>query len=140
VVTLTRVKTSSGVLSASGKARIANRKIEAEFLVDLVDGVIGVPLVLSGPVDKIQVSVPAGALAGAATGTVVLPGIGTAIGARTGTALGKIFGSGPDDKNLRLQPPAHADTAGCWHKRSDKPPLVAFLHGSAKLLFFPYAA
>ena len=98
VVSLSRLKTSSGALSASGKARIANRKIDAEFSVDLVDGVIGVPLVLSGPVNKIQVSVPAGALAGAAAGTVVLPGIGTAIGARIGAALGKIFGSGADDK------------------------------------------
>ena len=98
VVSLSRLKASSGVLSAAGKARIANRRIDAEFSVDLVDGVIGVPLVLSGPVDKIQVSVPAGALAGAAAGTAVLPGIGTAIGARIGAALGKIFGSGPDDK------------------------------------------
>ena len=98
VVSLTRVKTSSGALSASGKARIANRKIEAEFAVDLVDGVIGVPLRLSGPVGQVQVSVPAGALTGAAVGTAVLPGIGTAIGARIGATLGKIFGSGPDEK------------------------------------------
>jgi len=98
VVSLSRLKTSSGALSASGKARIANQKIDAELSVDLVDGVIGVPLVLSGPLDKVQVSVPAAALAGAAAGTVVLPGIGTAIGARIGAALGKIFGAGPDDK------------------------------------------
>ena len=98
VVSLTRVKTSSGALSASGKARIANRKIEAEFAVDLVDGVVGVPLRLSGPVGQVQVSVPAGALTGAAVGTAVLPGIGTAIGARIGATLGKIFGSGPDEK------------------------------------------
>lgn len=107
VVTLSRLKTSSGALSAAGKARIANRKVDAEFSVDLVDGVIGVPLVLSGPVDKVQVSVPAGALAGAAAGTVVLPGIGTAIGARIGAALGKIFGAGPDDQKPAT-PPAKA--------------------------------
>jgi uncharacterized protein involved in outer membrane biogenesis len=100
VVTLTRVQTSSGALSASGKGRIANRKIEAEFSVDLVDGVIGVPLKLSGPVEQVQVSVPASALAGAAVGTAVLPGIGTAIGARIGAALGQIFGSGPADKKV----------------------------------------
>lgn len=96
VISLTRLKTSSGALSASGQARIANRKIDAEFSVDLVDGVIGVPLRLSGPLDKVQVSVPAGALAGAAAGTVVLPGIGTALGARMGAALGKLFEAKPD--------------------------------------------
>lgn len=105
VVSLSRLKTSSGVLSASGKARIANRQIDAEFSVDLVDGVIGVPLKLSGPLDKVQVSVPAGALAGAAAGTVVLPGIGTAIGARIGAALGKIFDGKPEAKKP-APPPA----------------------------------
>lgn len=106
VISLSRLKTSSGALSASGHARIANRKIDAEFSVDLVDGVIGIPLKLSGPLDKIQVSVPPGALAGAVVGTAVLPVIGTAIGARIGAALGKIFGAEPDAKPSR--PPAAA--------------------------------
>ena len=93
VVELTRLKTSSGALSASGHARIANERIEAEFAVDLVDGVVGVPLKVSGPLEQVQVSVPASALAGAVVGTAVLPGVGTAIGARIGAALGNIFGS-----------------------------------------------
>ena len=105
VISLSRLKTSSGVLSASGQARIANRQIDAEFSVDLVDGVIGIPIRLSGPLDKVQVSVPAGALAGAAAGTVVLPGIGTAIGARIGAALEKIFGAQPEAKKP-APPPA----------------------------------
>ena len=104
VVSLSRLKTSSGILSASGQARIVNRKIDADFSVDLVDGVIGVPLRLSGPLDKVQVSVPAGALAGAAAGTAVLPGIGTAIGARIGAALGKIFDAKTEAK--KPAPPA----------------------------------
>lgn len=104
VVSLSRLKTSSGALSASGKARIANRKIDAEFSVDLVDGVIGVPLMLSGPLDKVQVSVPASALAGAAAGTAVLPGIGTAIGARIGAAIGRILGAEPAGGPRRLAP------------------------------------
>jgi uncharacterized protein involved in outer membrane biogenesis len=95
VVELTRLKTSSGALSASGHARIANERIEAELTVDLVDGVVGVPLKVSGPLEQVQVSVPASALAGAAVGTAVLPGVGTAIGARIGAALGRIFGSEP---------------------------------------------
>lgn len=104
VLSLSRLQTSSGVLSASGKARIVNRKIDAEFSVDLVDGVIGIPLRLSGPLDKIQVSVPASALAGAAAGSVVLPGIGTAIGARIGAAIGRILGVEPADGPRRLAP------------------------------------
>ncbi|CAN5348521.1 hypothetical protein BH10PSE16_BH10PSE16_13270 [soil metagenome] len=95
VVELSRLKTSSGVLSASGKARIASQRINAELAVDLVDGVAGIPLTLSGPVDNVQVSVPASALAGAAVGSTVLPGIGTAIGARIGAAIGKLFGREP---------------------------------------------
>jgi uncharacterized protein involved in outer membrane biogenesis len=97
VVTYTGVKATSGVLTASGQARVANRQIESEFAVDLVDGVIGVPLKVSGPFEAVKVSAPPGAVAGAAVGTVVLPGVGTAIGARIGATLGKIFGpeSGP---------------------------------------------
>ncbi|MES2385171.1 MAG: hypothetical protein V4593_11530 [Pseudomonadota bacterium] len=96
VVTYTGVKATSGVLTASGQARIANRQIESEFAVDLVDGVIGVPLKVSGPFEDVKVSAPAGAVAGAAVGTAVLPGIGTAIGARIGATLGKIFSPDPD--------------------------------------------
>jgi len=95
VVTYTGVKATSGVLTASGQARVANRQIESEFAVDLVDGVIGVPLKVSGPFEAVKVSAPPGAVAGAAVGTVVLPGVGTAIGARIGATLGKIFGPEP---------------------------------------------
>jgi hypothetical protein len=91
VIDFSGLKASSGVLSASGKARLLNRNIEAELAIDLVDGVVGVPLIVKGPLDKVNVSVPNGALVGAAVGTVVLPGVGTAIGARLGAALGSIF-------------------------------------------------
>ena len=91
VIGLTRLKASSGVLTASGKVSLLNRNIDAELAVDLVDGVVGVPLIVKGPLDKVSVSVPNGALAGAAVGTAVLPGVGTAIGARLGAALGNIF-------------------------------------------------
>lgn len=95
VVTYSGVKATSGALTASGQARIANRQIESEFAVDLVDGVIGVPLKVSGPFEDVKVSVPTGAVAGAAVGTAVLPGIGTAIGARIGATLGKMFSPDP---------------------------------------------
>ncbi len=93
------INAKSGSLSASGDARLFNRQIEAEFAVDLVKGVVGVPLKVSGPTSDVSVSVPGGAVAGAVVGTAVLPGLGTAIGARMGAALGKILGSGPDGKN-----------------------------------------
>ena len=87
------IKARSGVLSAEGDATLANRRIDAEFAVDLVDGIIGVPLAISGPTDNVQVSIPKSAVAGAVVGTALLPGIGTAIGARVGAAVGKFFGA-----------------------------------------------
>jgi uncharacterized protein involved in outer membrane biogenesis len=95
VVTYTDLKATSGSLTASGQAKVANRRIEAEFAVDLVDGIVGVPLSVSGPLDNVAFSVPKGAIAGAVVGTAVLPGVGTAIGARVGATLGKIFSPGP---------------------------------------------
>lgn len=95
VVTYTEVKAASGSLTASGEAKVANRRIEAEFAVDLVDGIVGVPLTVSGPLEDVKFSVPSGAIAGAVVGTAVLPGVGTAIGARMGATLGKIFSPGP---------------------------------------------
>ena len=56
---------------------------------------MGVPLVVRGPLDAVEVSVPPGALAGAVVGTAVLPGVGTAIGARLGASLGKLFSPKP---------------------------------------------
>ena len=102
------VETKSGSLSASGKAKLFNRHIDAEFAVDVVKGVVGVPLKVTGPVDHITVSVPNGAIAGAVVGTAILPGVGTAIGARLGAAIGKIFGSDPD----RQKSPASAPRLG----------------------------
>lgn len=92
VLTFTGLKAKSGALSATGSARVESRQVDAELSVDLVDGLVGVPLKITGPLSKVAVSVPAGAIAGAAVGTAILPGIGTAIGARIGNALGNIFG------------------------------------------------
>jgi hypothetical protein len=111
VVTYTGLKAASGSLTASGEAKIANRRIEAEFAVDLVDGIVGVPLTVSGPLEDVKFSVPSGAIAGAVVGTAVLPGVGTAIGARVGATLGKIFSPGPSSpasapRTAKPAPPA----------------------------------
>ncbi len=98
VIDVSNVKASSGALTATGKGRLAYQTIEAEVAVDLVSGLVGVPLTISGPVSAVKVSVPAAAIAGAAVGTAVLPGIGTAIGARIGATLGSVFGGKPKPK------------------------------------------
>jgi len=87
----------SGALSARGTVVLQNRQVNADVAVDLVDGVVGVPLKITGPTRDPSFSVPASAVAGAAVGTAVLPGVGTAIGARIGNAIGRIFGTGPDE-------------------------------------------
>ena len=76
-----------------GSATVANGEVDALVTVDLVDGVVGVPLRITGPITQVKVSVPPSALAGAAVGTAVLPGVGTVVGARLGAALGGLFGS-----------------------------------------------
>lgn len=93
VIDFRDVKATSGALSAVGQAQLANRQVDADVTVDLVDGVVGVPLRITGPVSAGKVSVPASALAGAAVGTAVLPGVGTVLGARLGAAIGKLFGN-----------------------------------------------
>ncbi|MES2413050.1 MAG: hypothetical protein V4614_04565 [Pseudomonadota bacterium] len=98
------IRATSGSLTAAGDARLFNRQVEAEFAVDLVDGVVGVPLKVSGPTNDIKVSVPGGAVAGAVIGTVLLPGIGTAIGARIGAGIGKLFGSSPATSGTVAKP------------------------------------
>ena len=108
VIDFTDVKASSGALTATGKGRLANQTVEAEVAVDLVSGLVGVPLTISGPVSAVKVSVPAAALAGAAVGTAVLPGVGTALGARIGATLGNIFGSKPAAPAPGKKPPGSA--------------------------------
>ncbi|SFM28617.1 hypothetical protein [Variovorax sp. OV329] len=87
-----KLSARSGVLSASGNVRLLRRKLDGELAIDLVDGVVGIPLKVSGTVDKPELSMTGGALTGAAVGTAVLPGVGTAIGARIGQQVERLFG------------------------------------------------
>ncbi|KWT96848.1 MULTISPECIES: AsmA family protein [unclassified Variovorax] len=100
----TGLQARSGVLNASGSASVLNRRLNGEMAIDLVDGVVGVPLKLDGTLDDPQLSMTGGALAGAAVGTAVLPGVGTAIGARIGQQVEKLFGG--EDEKKKPQPPA----------------------------------
>lgn len=88
VIRFADLRAEAGRLSASGSAVLQRRQLQATAAVDLVDGVVGVPMRIEGPLGKLQVTVSKAPLVGAAAGTAVLPGIGTAIGAAIGRMLG----------------------------------------------------
>ena len=104
VMRYTNLKARSGVLTASGNLRLFNRRMDGDIAVDLVDGVVGVPLKIGGTVSDPEVSLTGGALAGAAVGSAVLPGVGTAIGARIGQQVEKLFGGGEPEKKPAPKP------------------------------------
>ncbi|GKS99566.1 hypothetical protein AVKW3434_09280 [Acidovorax sp. SUPP3434] len=92
IVRYSDLKATSGVLTATGDAVLQNRRVSGHVAVDLVDGVVGIPLEFGGTMDDTTLTLPPAALAGAAVGTAVAPGVGTAIGARIGETLRRIFG------------------------------------------------
>lgn len=103
-VTGTGVRARAGQFTATGKGTLYHGQIQASGNLDLVEGAVGVPISLSGPVQKPKVSAPPGFFAGAAIGTAVLPGIGTVIGARIGGALGKVFkGDAPEPVAMKKE-------------------------------------
>ena len=62
------VAARAGVLNAVGSAVVANGEVGVLVTVDLVDGVVnvvGVPLCITGPLNRVKVSVPPYALVGA---------------------------------------------------------------------------
>ena len=82
------LQASAGSLHASGQATLQARRLDATAAVDLVDGVVGVPMRIQGPLGSLRVTVDKAPLLGAVAGTAVLPGVGTAIGAAIGRVLG----------------------------------------------------
>lgn len=88
------LKATSGVLTATGEAVVQDQQVSGNVAVDLVDGVVGVPLQFSGPMSDPSLSLPPAAAAGAAVGTVIAPGVGTVLGARIGETLRRVFGGG----------------------------------------------
>lgn len=91
----TDIRARAGKFTVTGKGTVYHRQIDASGSLDIVEGAIGVPFTLSGPVQHPKVSLPPGFVVGAAIGTVVLPVIGTAIGARIGSAIGNLFKADP---------------------------------------------
>ena len=105
VLRFSELKARSGLLSASGHATVLNRRLNGAVAVDLVDGVVGVPLKVGGTLDVPELSLTGGALTGAVIGSAVLPGVGTAIGARIGQRVEQFFDGGDAKKKPRKPAP-----------------------------------
>ena len=91
-VQLTNLVAASGALGAQGNvAMTANQALSGRIVVDLATtkGALGVPLVVGGTVDDPSVMPSKGAMLGAAVGTLLVPGAGTAAGATAGDMLGE---------------------------------------------------
>jgi hypothetical protein len=101
-VHLTNLVATSGNMAANGNVSIApNKALSGVINVDLHSksrGTLGVPLAVGGTVDEPSVNLTRGAMLGAAVGTLVMPGAGTAAGASTGGKIGEslrgLFGGG----------------------------------------------
>jgi hypothetical protein len=90
-VHLTNLVATSGSLSASGNVSIAPSKaLSGRVNVDLASakGALGVPLVVGGTIEDPSVTLTRGAMVGAAVGTLIVPGAGTAAGATAGDKIG----------------------------------------------------
>jgi hypothetical protein len=91
-VHLTNLVATSGALSATGNVSISPAKaLSGRVNVDVAStrGALGVPLEVRGTVDEPSVMLTRGAMVGAAIGTLVMPGAGTAAGAGAGDRIGE---------------------------------------------------
>lgn len=95
---ITQLKVASGSLSADGNVTIAQDKSLSGRVNVQVAGALVVPLKLSGSLDS-PMALPTGAaLTGAALGTAILPGVGTAAGAKVGNWAEGLFGGKKEPK------------------------------------------
>lgn len=89
---------ASGLLKATGDVSISrSRELSGDISAEVrgTASLIATPLSISGTVDDPVVRPSKAALAGAAVGTAILPGVGTAIGAKAGVFTKKLFGGSP---------------------------------------------
>ena len=87
---------ASGALAADGNVNISPKKelsgrINAQ--VKALGTSTGIPLNVAGTVQSPMLYPTGASMAGAAVGTVLLPGIGTGLGAKAGQAIENLFGS-----------------------------------------------
>lgn len=83
----TEVKAVAGSYSATGKATLYRKQIDAQGELEIGGGIVSVPFAAKGPTREPAVEIAWGSLAGAAVGTAILPGIGTVIGSKIGGAV-----------------------------------------------------
>lgn len=91
----TELNVASGLLRATGDISIARDKaLEGRVSAELrgTASLLTVPLQVSGTVQEPLVRPTKGAVAGAVAGSVLLPGIGTAIGLKASDLTDKLFG------------------------------------------------
>ncbi len=91
-VELRNLVASSGNLSAGGYVTISpDRRLQGRVDVNLGEKMlgkaVGVPLQVEGTLDKPELRLTRAALAGAAIGTLILPGVGTGAGAALGEKI-----------------------------------------------------
>lgn len=91
---LTQLVASAGNLSARGDVAMAGDKslsgrIDVDLAAAAAGTAIGVPLVVGGTLDNPSVTLSRDALIGAAIGTALMPGVGTAAGAKLGDRVGQ---------------------------------------------------
>ncbi len=91
----TQLRIGSGMLSAAGSVGISARKELSGRIntqVKLLGASAAVPLDVSGTVQSPLVLPTRGTMAGAAIGTVLMPGVGTGVGAKAGQMIEGLFG------------------------------------------------
>ena len=96
----TQLKISSGALAAEGNVNISAKqelsgRVNAQ--IKAVGTSAGVPLNVAGTVHSPLLYPTGGTMAGAAIGSVLLPGVGTGLGMKAGQAIENLFG-GKNDK------------------------------------------
>jgi hypothetical protein len=91
----TRLNVSSGLLRATGEVSVArDQRLEGRIDAELrgTASLIAVPLSVSGTVQDPALAPTRSAMAGAVAGSVLLPGIGTALGIKAGQLTERLFG------------------------------------------------
>lgn len=91
VLWFSQLQARTGLLTASGSLRLQDGSMDGALAVDVVNGVVGLPVKIGGTVASPELTLSRGALAGAAIGSAVLPGVGTAAGARLGERIEQWF-------------------------------------------------
>jgi uncharacterized protein involved in outer membrane biogenesis len=87
----------SGLLAADGHIKVMpDKSLSGQIDADIKKGIslVTVPLEISGTMDSPMVLPTKAALAGGAAGTVLMGPLGTGLGVKAGSALGKLFGGG----------------------------------------------